>query len=65
MLGELHDGVTPIKALQVARRLQVLQDDTSNLKVPDGLTDRRKNLRNSISEKVQEAQELALQNTRL
>jgi len=65
MLGELHDGATPIKALQVARRLQVLQDDTSNLKVPDGLTDRRKNLRNSISEKVQEAQELALQNTRL
>jgi len=65
MLGDLHGEVTPIKALQVARRLQVLQDDTSNLKVPDGLTDRRKNLRNSISEKVQEAQELALQNTRL
>ncbi len=65
LLAELHDATTPIKALQVARRLQSLQDDTSNLKVPDGLTDRRKNLRNSISEKVQAAQELALQNTRI
>lgn len=65
ILAELHDATMPIKALQIARRLQVLQDDTSNLKVPDGLTDRRKNLRNSISEKVQATQELALQNTRI
>ncbi len=65
ILAELHDVTTPIKALQVARHLQVLQDETSNLKVPDGLTDRRKNLRNSISEKVQVAQELALSNTRI
>ena len=65
ILAELHDVTTPIKALQVARHLQVLQDETSNLRVPDGLTDRRKNLRNSISEKVQVAQELALSNTRI
>lgn len=65
LLGDLHDGVTPIKALQIARRLQNLQDETSNLRVPDGLTDRRKNLRNSISEKVQAAQWLALSNTRI
>ncbi len=65
LLAELHDATPPIKALQMARRLMVLQDEASNLKMPDGLTDRRKNLRNSISEKVQVAQELALQNTRI
>lgn len=64
LLAELTDSTLPIKALQIAHHLQALQDATSNLKVPDGLTERRKALRDSISEKVGAAQQIAFKNTR-
>lgn len=56
---------SPIKLLQVARRLIAFQDEASNLKVTDGLTDRRKQMRDTASEKAAEAQRLALENTRV
>lgn len=56
---------SPIKLLQVAKKLSVFQDEVSNLKVTDGLTDRRKKLRDSAAEKAVEAQESALDNTRI
>ncbi|OGG47374.1 hypothetical protein A3D66_02020 [Candidatus Kaiserbacteria bacterium RIFCSPHIGHO2_02_FULL_50_9] len=55
---------SPIKLLQVARRLIAFQDEVANLKVTDGLTDRRKRMRDTASEKAAEAQRLALENTR-
>lgn len=64
-VGKMSSIEAPIKALQIARRLGVLQDEASNLKVPDGLTERRKNLRESISGKILEAQKVALENTRI
>lgn len=57
-------GQKPVALLQVAKRLIAFQDNVSNLKVTDGLTDRRKNLRNSASEKAVEAQAKALDATR-
>jgi len=55
---------SPIKLLQVAKRLLAFQDEVAKLKVTDGLTDRRKRVRDSASEKAAEAQRLALDNTR-
>jgi hypothetical protein len=56
---------SPIKLLQVARRFLVFQDEAANLKVTDGLTDRRKRLRDVAAEKAAESQQLALENTRI
>jgi len=56
---------SPIKLLQAARRFLAFQDEVANLKVTDGLTDRRKNLRDVTAEKAAEAQRLALENTRI
>jgi hypothetical protein len=56
---------SPIKLLQVARRFQVFQDEVANLKVTDGLTDRRKRLREVAAEKVVEAQKAAMDSTRI
>ncbi|MDP3996922.1 MAG: AAA family ATPase [bacterium] len=55
---------SPIKLLQVAKRLLAFQDEVAKLKVTDGLTDRRKRVRDSASEKAAEAQRMALDNTR-
>ena len=62
---ELDEASTPIKALQVAKRLLSFQDETSNLKVTDALTERRKNLRNRAGELVTRAQQCALDSTRI
>lgn len=58
-------GNSLIKLLQVAKRLEVFQDEASRLKVTDGLSERRKMLRNSASEKVASAQLAAIENTRI
>ncbi len=66
LLQELEGaGNSPIKLLQVAKRLQAFGDEVSNLKVTDGLTDRRKRLRESASEWAIQAQNEALENTRI
>lgn len=64
-LEEAKRAASPIKLLQVARSLQAFGDAVSSLKVTDGLTDRRKRMRDSASEKSAEAQRLALENTRI
>ncbi len=66
LLSELKDAVgSPIKLLQVAKRLTAFGDEASQLKVTDHLTERRKKLRESASEKASEAQRLALESTRV
>lgn len=56
---------TPIKALQAAKVLQSLQDQAANIKVPDGLTDRRKQVREGIAKAITDAQTRALELTRV
>jgi hypothetical protein len=58
-------GASPLKYLQVARRLQGFQDEVASLKVTDGLTERRKQLRDSASERAAAAQKAALESTRI
>jgi energy-coupling factor transporter ATP-binding protein EcfA2 len=66
LMQELKEaGVSPIKLLQVAKKLIQFQDEVSALKVTDGLTDRRKALRDSAAAKVVEIQKSALDNTRI
>lgn len=65
LLEELGEATTPIKALQVAKKFVVFQDEVSSLKVTDGLSDRRKCLRDVASEKISKAQRLALDVTRI
>lgn len=65
LLNELASAKdSPIKLLQVAKRLLAFQDEVAKLKVTDGLTDRRKRVRDSASERAAEAQRMALENTR-
>ncbi len=59
------NATSPIKLLQVAKKLVALNDEISSLKVTDGLSDRRKKLRDTVSEKTSETQKLALENTRI
>jgi hypothetical protein len=56
---------TPIKALQAAKFLQGLQDEAANIKVPDGLSDRRKQLREGVAKTIADAQARALELTRV
>jgi MoxR-like ATPase len=56
---------TPIKALVVAKKLLALGDEVSNLRVPDGFTQRRQQLRDAVARLVSEAQSKALDTTRL
>lgn len=66
LVNELRGNATsPIKLLQVAKKFVTFQDEISSLKVTDGLSDRRKKLRDSASEKASEAQRLALENIRI
>lgn len=64
-MAESQRASSPIKLLQVARRLQAFGDEVSNLKVTDGLTERRRQMRETVSTKALEAQRLALENTRV
>lgn len=66
LLSELQSASgSPIKLLQAARRFLNLQDEVADLKVTDGLTERRKQLREAVATKAAEAQRLALENTRV
>lgn len=65
LLRELAAADTPIKALQTAKRMMGFQDEVAGLKVTDGLSDRRKRLRDSVAQKIVEAQQCALNNTRV
>lgn len=65
LLNELRESNTPIKALQTAKKFIAFQDEVSNLKVTDGLAERRKRIREVTGEKISEAQRIALENTRI
>ena len=65
LLSELSQATSPIKALQVAKKFVVFQDEVSSLKVTDGLSERRKRLREVVGEKITEAQSRALEQTRI
>ncbi len=56
---------SPVKCNQAALRLLSFQDKVANLKVTDGLTEKRKQLREAASQKSAEAQKLSLKHTRL
>lgn len=62
---ELENCSTPIKLLQLSKRFLAFQDEIAQLKVTDGLADRRKKLRDSIGEKSAKAQAKAMENTRI
>ena len=59
------NGRSPIKLLQASKRFLAFQDEVSNLRVTDGLTERRKQLRETASAKAAEAQRLALESTHI
>lgn len=63
--GELVLTGSPIKLLQICKKLESLLDETSKLKVTDSLTERRKKLREAIQEKAAEAQKKALDKTKV
>lgn len=68
LIAEFEDArraASPVKLLQSAKRFAAFQDRVASLKVTDGLTERRKQLRDSASAKAVEAQRLALENTRV
>lgn len=65
LLSDLNGQNSPIKYLQVARHLQVLQDEAAALKVSDDLSERRKNLRDRIASAIPSAQAKALEATRV
>lgn len=56
-------AATPIKFLQVAKKLIDFQGEVGQLRVPDGLTKRRKALRDKSGELAIEAQQRALDST--
>lgn len=63
--AEAQRAGSPIKLLQAAKSLAAFGDEAAGLKVTDGLTDRRKRLRDAAAEKSAEAQRLALESTRV
>lgn len=65
LLSDLNGQNSPIKYLQVARHLQMLQDEAAALKVSDDLSERRKNLRDRIASAIPSAQTKALEATRV
>ena len=65
VMAEFGSATSPIRFLQVARRLLSFQDELANLKVTDGLAERRKKLREAVGSKASEAQQRALDATRI
>lgn len=55
----------PIPLLQASKRFTAFQDEVAALTVTDGLTERRKALRDATSEKAAAAQAAALESTRV
>jgi MoxR-like ATPase len=62
---ESKRAASPIRLLQAARRLTAFVDEASALKVTDGLTEKRKQLRETAGAKALEAQTAALAATRV
>jgi len=62
---ELARAETPIKALQAAKRFGQLENKLANVRVPDTLTDKRNNMRESVARKISEANAKALDLTRV
>ncbi|MBI2356065.1 MAG: AAA family ATPase [Candidatus Doudnabacteria bacterium] len=58
-------GGSPVKLLQVAKRLRSFEDEVAGLKVTDNLADRRKKLREVTAERAGAAQQAAFDNTRI
>ncbi|MEZ4103971.1 MAG: AAA family ATPase [Candidatus Paceibacterota bacterium] len=65
LLRDLEGGQTPIKFLQIAKFLQDLQDLAAKLTVSDDLSEKRKNLRERIGTAIPQAQQKALEVTRV
>lgn len=65
LISDVRESATPMTLLKSARKLIAFGDAVSALKVTNGLSDRRKKLRDSVGEKIQKAQEWALANTRV
>lgn len=65
LCDELANATSPIKILQVAKRLTALSDEAASLKATDALSERRKNLRDAIGKKNSEAQAKALELTKI
>ena len=58
-------GVSPVKLLQVAKRLRQFEDEVAALAVTDNLSDRRKKMREATAERAAAAQQAAFDNTRI
>lgn len=58
-------GDSPIKALQTAKRLAVLENELAGIAVPDELTKKRDGLRQSVGTKITEARRRAEELTRI
>lgn len=65
LLIELSQANSPIKALQMAKKFACFQDEISSLTITDGLSDRRKRLREAVGENIVKAQTIALEQTRI
>ena len=68
LLDDLEDAKrasSPVKLLQASKRLQAFGDEASSLTVTDGLSERRRQLRETASAKALEAQNAALEATRV
>jgi ribonuclease HI len=64
-LEEAKKALSPVKLLQSAKYMSHFADQVANLKVTNEFTERRKRLRDSVADKVEEAKRLAFDNTRL
>lgn len=58
--NEVTQETSPIKILQAIKRLGGLQDKLSQMKVPDGLTDKRNKMRDAVSGLITSGQTRAL-----
>lgn len=59
----MESRLTPIKYLQVVKRLQKAEDSLNNLKLPDELIKRRNDARQQCTKLISEAQDAAIQYT--
>lgn len=57
---EVNEATSPIKILQAVKRLAGLQDGLAEMRVPDGLTDKRNKLRGSVSSLITSGQTKAI-----
>ncbi|MEI8269812.1 MAG: AAA family ATPase [bacterium] len=63
--NEVNQETSPIKILQAVKRLGVLQDKLAGMRVPDGLTDKRNKMRESVSGLITFGQVKAIDSVRI